>query len=223
MSTPSWVPGDVPLDKPSPARMYDYFLGGYHNFEIDRRAAEDGVQEEATVPAKAAPARKAARKPPPAAPKGRSKKKQAPPAPTMFDPPAPRKASTPPSAPTPRATYAEPRTRTPEPRKRRWHHLGDFVVGSCNRVAHAAALSVVEEPGQGPNPLVIHGLVGTGKTHLLEGVYAGLRKAAPDWRVIFVHAPAAYRLPSAGLMTSLPSRSIVGRAWKVGISAMSTT
>ncbi len=31
---------DMPLDKPSPARMYDYFLGGYHNFEIDRRAAE---------------------------------------------------------------------------------------------------------------------------------------------------------------------------------------
>ena len=27
-------------DKPSPARMYDYFLGGYHNFEIDRMAAQ---------------------------------------------------------------------------------------------------------------------------------------------------------------------------------------
>ncbi len=27
-------------DKPSPARMYDYFLGGYHNFAIDRQAAE---------------------------------------------------------------------------------------------------------------------------------------------------------------------------------------
>jgi len=27
------------LDKPSPARMYDYFLGGYHNFEVDRAAA----------------------------------------------------------------------------------------------------------------------------------------------------------------------------------------
>ncbi len=28
------------LDKPSPARMYDYFLGGFHNAEIDRLAAE---------------------------------------------------------------------------------------------------------------------------------------------------------------------------------------
>jgi hypothetical protein len=28
------------LDVPSAARMYDYFLGGYHNFEVDRRAAD---------------------------------------------------------------------------------------------------------------------------------------------------------------------------------------
>jgi chromosomal replication initiator protein len=71
-------------------------------------------------------------------------------------------------------------------RPRRWHHLGDFVVGACNRVAHASALSVVEAPGQGPNPLVLHGSVGTGKTHLLEGIYAGLRKNHPNWRVCFV-------------------------------------
>lgn len=32
-------PEDLPHDRPSPARMYDYFLGGYHNFEIDRLAA----------------------------------------------------------------------------------------------------------------------------------------------------------------------------------------
>src|SRR6516162_569415 len=29
-----------PEDRPSNARMYDYFLGGYHNFAIDRAAAE---------------------------------------------------------------------------------------------------------------------------------------------------------------------------------------
>lgn len=28
------------LNRPNPARMYDYFLGGYHNLEIDRKAAE---------------------------------------------------------------------------------------------------------------------------------------------------------------------------------------
>src|ERR687886_1815241 len=42
MSTPRppWVSKDLALDKPSAARMYDYFLGGYHNFAIDRAAAE---------------------------------------------------------------------------------------------------------------------------------------------------------------------------------------
>ncbi len=32
----SWVPTSVDLDKPSAARMYDYLLGGSHNFEVDR-------------------------------------------------------------------------------------------------------------------------------------------------------------------------------------------
>ena len=36
----SWVPDNIPLDRPSAARMYDYALGGYHNFEIDRRAGD---------------------------------------------------------------------------------------------------------------------------------------------------------------------------------------
>jgi hypothetical protein len=31
------------LDRPSAARMYDYFLGGYHNFEVDRKAAEQAI------------------------------------------------------------------------------------------------------------------------------------------------------------------------------------
>jgi chromosomal replication initiator protein len=53
-------------------------------------------------------------------------------------------------------------------------------------VAHAAALSVVEEPGQGPNPLVLHGPVGTGKTHLLEGIYSSLRRRHPDWQVLYI-------------------------------------
>ena len=73
-------------------------------------------------------------------------------------------------------------------RKRRWHRLSEFAVGICNRVAHASALSVIEAPGQSANPLVLHGPVGTGKTHLLEGVYSGLRKGHPDWRVCFVTA-----------------------------------
>lgn len=71
---------------------------------------------------------------------------------------------------------------------RRWRRLEDFVVGACNRVAQAAAVSVVEEPAQGANPLVLHGSVGTGKTHLLEGIYVGLRKLQPSWRIHYIAA-----------------------------------
>jgi chromosomal replication initiator protein len=101
-----------------------------------------------------------------------------------------------PTASPPEPVEEKPRTnpRAPEPppapapagRTRRWRRLGDFIVGPCNRVAHASALSVVEAPGDGPNPLVLHGPVGTGKTHLLEGIYAGLRRSHPDWRVCYV-------------------------------------
>ncbi|HZU36789.1 MAG TPA: chromosomal replication initiator protein DnaA [Gemmataceae bacterium] len=73
-------------------------------------------------------------------------------------------------------------------RTRRWHRLSDFVVGTGNRLAHAAALTVVESPGTTVNPLVLYGPVGTGKTHLLEGIYAGLRKRHPEWRVVFITA-----------------------------------
>lgn len=34
------LPPGVQLDRPSVARIYDYLLGGYHNFDIDRRAAD---------------------------------------------------------------------------------------------------------------------------------------------------------------------------------------
>ena len=40
---PSWVPEDVDLEVPSPARMYDALLGGSHNFAVDRKAAAEAV------------------------------------------------------------------------------------------------------------------------------------------------------------------------------------
>jgi hypothetical protein len=38
------TPADLRTDVPSTARMYDYFLGGKDNFEVDRRAAEKVIQ-----------------------------------------------------------------------------------------------------------------------------------------------------------------------------------
>ena len=46
MERPERTSGKLDVDRPSSARIYDYFLGGAHNFEVDRRAERmqaDGV------------------------------------------------------------------------------------------------------------------------------------------------------------------------------------
>ncbi len=63
-----------------------------------------------------------------------------------------------------------------------------FVVGPCNQFAHAASVSVAEQPAKNYNPLFIYGGVGLGKTHLLNAI--GLRALArhPDMNVVYVSA-----------------------------------
>ncbi|GAA4974891.1 SAM-dependent methyltransferase [Actinoplanes utahensis] len=39
-----WIPADIDVDRPSNARVYDYFLGGAHNFEVDRQLAEQIIR-----------------------------------------------------------------------------------------------------------------------------------------------------------------------------------
>jgi hypothetical protein len=41
---PAWAPDDVDLDRPSVARVYDFFLGGSHNFAADRLLAEQAIE-----------------------------------------------------------------------------------------------------------------------------------------------------------------------------------
>jgi chromosomal replication initiator protein len=105
--------------------------------------------------------------------------------PELFQAARQRETEPPPAAPP--ADKPAARRRSPA-RPRRWRRLEDFVAGSCNRVAHAAAQSLVEAPDDHPCPLVLHGPVGTGKTHLLEGIQAGLSQHNPSWRICFVTA-----------------------------------
>lgn len=41
---PSWAPQGIDLNVPSVSRIYDYFLGGSHNFEVDREAARRALE-----------------------------------------------------------------------------------------------------------------------------------------------------------------------------------
>ena len=66
--------------------------------------------------------------------------------------------------------------------------LDDFVTGSCNRLAHAASVEMASTLGTSFNPLVIHGGVGLGKSHLLEGIGHAIRAARPGLRLIQVTA-----------------------------------
>ncbi|WAL75328.1 SAM-dependent methyltransferase [Kitasatospora sp. YST-16] len=44
MARPNWVPAGTDLDKPNAARVYDYYLGGSHNFEVDRQMARKAIE-----------------------------------------------------------------------------------------------------------------------------------------------------------------------------------
>jgi chromosomal replication initiator protein len=65
-----------------------------------------------------------------------------------------------------------------------------YVVGSANRLAHAASQSVSERPGGAYNPLFLYGGTGLGKTHLLHAIGNAVMERSPKRRVLYITGEA---------------------------------
>ncbi|MDO5014518.1 MAG: chromosomal replication initiator protein DnaA [Clostridia bacterium] len=64
----------------------------------------------------------------------------------------------------------------------------NYVEGSSNHLAYAAAKAVSSSPGFAYNPLFIYGHSGLGKTHLLKAIANEIRASNPDVKIIYISA-----------------------------------
>ncbi len=63
--------------------------------------------------------------------------------------------------------------------------LDNFVIGSHNDVAVAAAKSIIDAPGMRYNPLFLYGGPGLGKTHLIQAIGNELLKRNPSYKILY--------------------------------------
>ncbi|HTQ38703.1 MAG TPA: DnaA/Hda family protein [Pirellulales bacterium] len=71
--------------------------------------------------------------------------------------------------------------------RRRFATLSAFVVGTANRLAHASAQMIADRPGS-LNPLFLYGPHGSGKTHLLEGIWTAARTQTRGLNCVYLSA-----------------------------------
>lgn len=68
--------------------------------------------------------------------------------------------------------------------------FSNFVIGSNNNLAHAAALAVAEAPGRAYNPLFLYGDAGLGKTHLMHAVGHAVAEKHPNLQIEYATTEA---------------------------------
>lgn len=61
-----------------------------------------------------------------------------------------------------------------------------FVVGSFNELAHAAAQSIIKNPGHNYNPFFIYGPTGLGKTHLIQAIGNAIKDKFPNKQIHYI-------------------------------------
>ena len=62
----------------------------------------------------------------------------------------------------------------------------NFIIGSSNQMAHAAAFATAQNPGYVYNPLFIYGGVGLGKTHLMQAIGQAVYKRDTTQNVLYI-------------------------------------
>lgn len=66
--------------------------------------------------------------------------------------------------------------------------FSNFITGSSNQFARAAAEAVVDNPGNAYNPLFLYGESGIGKTHLMHAIGNAIVDQYPEKKVLYVQS-----------------------------------